>query len=292
MPNPQKVALFVCYDLSGLLTLNGLVPQMKKMGLEPVIFNTTDHRNRKFKVPTPAAVSFFNAGLLRDNVIPFLEGQSLMDAPNYTFRQLAQIHDLEYHEIEDVNSPELAAQIINDPDMIGGISERFLQIFGREIINVFREKGFIWNLHGGLLPDYKGLLTTYQAIANGEKEYGVTLHDMTREIDAGGMIAHASLPLDISKPVLDLYLDLVPDSIKLIMENLAHFQENGFVPSIAQPPSNDDYYTNPTTQEFRKAAQNGTIYADTISLPDTLTGLFSLPETQHGALFKRVPEIL
>lgn len=41
----HRVALFVCDDLVGLLMLNSIVPMMKRIGLEPIIFYTGTYRN-------------------------------------------------------------------------------------------------------------------------------------------------------------------------------------------------------------------------------------------------------
>jgi methionyl-tRNA formyltransferase len=278
----EKVALFTCNDLTGLLIANGLVPEMKKIGYEPVIFNTGDHRNRRFKIPTPPVVSFFNAALLRDTIIPTLESLPITTTANHTFRQLADIHEIEYREIADVNDQDFIAEIVGDENMRGGLSERFLQVFGKEVISVFHEKGFLWNLHSGLLPHYKGLLTPYPAIRNGEKTYGMTLHDLTCGIDEGDIVAKGELPLDASKPVLDLYMDVVPVGVNMTLDRLATFKRDGKV-NLTPQKSPHVYYTNPTAQEFAQYASQGIYYADAVSSIDRITGLFAEAGTIQGS---------
>lgn len=277
MTGNPKIALFVCDDLPGLLILNGVVPALKKMGFEPVIFNTDGHRNRAFKVPTPPVVSFFNVGLLRDQIIPFLECRPITPADNHTYRQLARLHNIEYHEKEDVNDPEFIDSLRKDGRLIGGISERFLQIFGQEIIDVFQQKGFLWNLHSGLLPEYKGLLIPYRAIDNGETEYGLTLHDMALGIDEGAILAKGALPLDPRKPVLDLYLDTVPAGIDMIVKAVQVYKQHGFI--VGEPqnePRPDHYYTNPTQEEFRRLTDQGIFYADPDTYVEYTTNAFTV----------------
>lgn len=291
MPAPakEKVALFVCNDLTGLLIANGLVPGIKNIGYEPVIFNTGDNRNRQFKIPTPPVVSFFNATLLRDTIIPTLESQPITAAPNYTFRQLANIHGIEYREIRDVNDPAFIAEIAGDETMRGGLAERFLQVFGREAISMFHEKGFLWNLHSGLLEKYKGLLTPYRAIENGEKTYGMTLHDLTCGIDEGDIVAKGELPLDASKPVLDLYMDTVPVGVQMTLDRLAAFKKDGRVDLTPQGPSRS-YYTNPTAQEFARYASQGIYYSDGEASIERITGLFTQSSTLQQMRLKTALE--
>lgn len=279
-PAKEKVAIFVCDDLTGILILNRIMPDMKTMGYEPVIFNTGSNRNRQFKIPTPPMVSFFNAALPTQVIIPTLEAQSATAAPNYTYRQLVALHDLEYREIKNVNDPAFVNEIAADPEYRGAIAARFLQVFEKEAISVFHEKGFLWNLHSGLLPNYKGLLTPFRAIANGEKTYGLTLHDLTCGLDEGDIILQGELPLNPAKPVLDLYLDSVPTGADMILKSLAAFKRDGAVPlaSQGQTPAKS-YYTNPTEKEFRDFAAQGIVYAKPVEVIERITHLFTAEGT-------------
>jgi methionyl-tRNA formyltransferase len=53
------------------------------------------------------------------------------------------------------------------------------------------------NVHGGLLPDYRGGHVMQWAIVNGEVETGVTLHYMDAGIDTGPVIADARFPIQV-----------------------------------------------------------------------------------------------
>lgn len=271
----NKVALFVCNDLAGLLFLNMAVPRIKALGLEPAIFNTGDHKNRKFKIPSPEDVGFYNVELLRDTILPFAESANPNGAPNLSFRQLALKHGLEYNKITDVNDPAFVARIINEERMIGGVAARFLQVFEQEIIGVFNEKGFLWNFHSGLLPDYGGLLTPPRAIINGETEYGVTAHEIAVGIDKGAIINYARLPLDPNKPILELYIESIAPAVDMLIHALEEYKENGFVKTTPQPEITPPCYTNPTLAENAEFAVHGIIYANPLKTAHLLTSLFS-----------------
>lgn len=48
------------------------------------------------------------------------------------------------------------------------------------------------NIHGSLLPKYRGAAPIHYAILNGDKEIGITLMEMVKEMDAGDMFFKAS----------------------------------------------------------------------------------------------------
>ncbi len=63
-----------------------------------------------------------------------------------------------------------------------------------EVVWTMPELGTI-NLHGSLLPQYRGAAPINRAIMNGESETGVTTFFITKEIDTGAIIEQASMPI-------------------------------------------------------------------------------------------------
>ncbi|MFU2164288.1 methionyl-tRNA formyltransferase [Streptococcus pluranimalium] len=55
--------------------------------------------------------------------------------------------------------------------------------------------GFAVNVHGSLLPKYRGGAPIQYAIINGDHETGITIMEMVRQMDAGDMIAKAAIPI-------------------------------------------------------------------------------------------------
>lgn len=62
-----------------------------------------------------------------------------------------------------------------------------------EILSIPRLGGI--NIHGGLLPQYRGCNSIQWSILNNEKKIGVTLHEMTCGIDEGNVIDEEAVPL-------------------------------------------------------------------------------------------------
>lgn len=62
-----------------------------------------------------------------------------------------------------------------------------------------------FNLHPAPLPEYAGLNTVSWAIYHGERDYGVTLHKMSRRIDAGDIAYQARFDIDDRDTALSVY---------------------------------------------------------------------------------------
>ena len=75
-----------------------------------------------------------------------------------------------------------------------------------------------YNVHGALLPKYRGRASVNWVLVNGEKETGVTLHHMVARADAGDIVGQRAIKIDDSDTALTLYRKLVPLGAELIRE--------------------------------------------------------------------------
>jgi methionyl-tRNA formyltransferase len=75
-----------------------------------------------------------------------------------------------------------------------------------------------YNLHGALLPQYRGRASVNWVLVNGENQTGVTLHHMVARADAGDIVAQRAVTIDDSDTALTLYRKLVPLGAELIRE--------------------------------------------------------------------------
>jgi methionyl-tRNA formyltransferase len=75
-----------------------------------------------------------------------------------------------------------------------------------------------YNLHGSLLPKYRGRAPINWMLVNGEREAGVTLHQMVARADAGDIVAQRAVPIEDSDTALTLYRKLAPLGAELIGE--------------------------------------------------------------------------
>ena len=102
-----------------------------------------------------------------------------------------------------------------EPDI--GLVCSYSIILTEDVFNLPR-KG-IFNIHGGLLPEYRGANVLNWVLINGEKETGVTIHRITKVIDAGDIVAMKKIPIAFNDTALTLREKLNITSIKLIRES-------------------------------------------------------------------------
>jgi methionyl-tRNA formyltransferase len=90
-----------------------------------------------------------------------------------------------------------------------------------------------FNLHGSLLPQYRGAAPIHHALMNGEKITGLTTFFLKHEIDTGNIILRREVPIGAEETTGELHdrmmvvgAELLLDTVKLI--------ENGAVKTIPQ----------------------------------------------------------
>lgn len=75
-----------------------------------------------------------------------------------------------------------------------------------------------FNLHGSLLPKYRGRAPVNWMLVNGEREGGVTLHHMVARADAGDIVAQRAVEITDDDDALTLYRKIVPAGAALVRE--------------------------------------------------------------------------
>lgn len=82
-----------------------------------------------------------------------------------------------------------------------------------------------FNLHGSLLPKYRGAAPINRAIMNGEKETGVTTFFLKHEIDTGDMIGSRKIDIsddDNAGTVHDRLMEIGAEMVIETVENILH----------------------------------------------------------------------
>lgn len=86
-----------------------------------------------------------------------------------------------------------------------------------------------FNLHGSLLPKYRGRTPHVWSIINNEQEAGVTAHLIVPECDAGAVLEQVSIPIlshDTGQDVLKKYAELYPSLIQKVLDDIRTDQLN------------------------------------------------------------------
>ena len=93
---------------------------------------------------------------------------------------------------ESVNTPEWRERIAAlQPDLI--LSVYYRHMIGTKLLAMPRLGS--WNLHGSLLPKYRGRAPINWAVLHGEPRIGMTLHRMVKAADAGAIVDQEGVDL-------------------------------------------------------------------------------------------------
>ena len=99
-----------------------------------------------------------------------------------SIRAVCARHGVPCSPVSDVNDPEFVDGLRQaGTDLIVSIS--CPQIFKHPLLDA-PSRGCL-NIHGGLLPQYRGVMPSFWMLANGEREAGVSIYFMNDRIDAG-----------------------------------------------------------------------------------------------------------
>jgi len=127
---------------------------------------------------------------------------------------------LEVFQPENVNNEESLKRLKGfNPDIILVVA--YGQILSNHILNI-PKIGCI-NIHGSLLPKYRGAAPINRAIINGEKETGITFMFMNEKIDAGDIIFQEKIDILPDETCGELYYrlsDLSASSLPKLLEKI------------------------------------------------------------------------
>ena len=127
--------------------------------------------------------------------------------------RLAAEQGITVYAPEDVNHPLWVDRIqAMAPEVI--FSFYYRNLIGNDILGLAPKGAF--NLHGSLLPKYRGRAPLNWVLVNGEKETGVTLHRMVQRADAGDIVAQQAVTITDSDVALSLHRKLCSASQMLL----------------------------------------------------------------------------
>ena len=115
--------------------------------------------------------------------------------------QLCASKGIPVHAPEDVNHPLWIERIAKlSPEYI--FSFYYRNLLSEQLLATAKKGAF--NLHGSLLPSYRGRAPANWVLVNGESETGVTLHRMVKRADAGAIVAQQRVAIERSDTALSL----------------------------------------------------------------------------------------
>jgi methionyl-tRNA formyltransferase len=122
---------------------------------------------------------------------------------------------------ESINTPDgVAALQAWRPDLL--VVAAYGQILSRDVLAVPPLGGI--NVHGSLLPHYRGAAPIAWAILKGETRTGVTIIRMTTGLDAGDMLAREALAIGPDETAGEVEARLAPVGARLALDVVRRLQ--------------------------------------------------------------------
>ncbi|TXT26497.1 MAG: methionyl-tRNA formyltransferase [Gallionellaceae bacterium] len=152
--------------------------------------------------------------------------------------ELAALHGIPVIAPDHPNAPEVVAQIrALQPDFF--FSFYYREMLKRELLEI-PKRGAL-NMHGSLLPKYRGRVPVNWAIIKGETETGATLHYMTEKPDNGDIVAQQAVPILPNDTALDVF-NKVTVAAEMALHGVLPALLAGTAPRLKQDLSKGAYF--------------------------------------------------
>ncbi|KRP95008.1 MULTISPECIES: bifunctional UDP-4-amino-4-deoxy-L-arabinose formyltransferase/UDP-glucuronic acid oxidase ArnA [Pseudomonas] len=159
--------------------------------------------------------------------------------------QLCARNGIPVHAPEDANHPLWIERIAKlNPEYI--FSFYYRNLLSEPLLATARKGAF--NLHGSLLPKYRGRAPANWVLVNGETETGVTLHRMVKRADAGAILAQQKVTIERSYTGLSLHAKLREAATALLRDALPQLAQ-GKLSETAQDESKATYFGRRTAAD-------------------------------------------
>jgi methionyl-tRNA formyltransferase len=149
-------------------------------------------------------------------------------------KAIAQEHQLPVLQPESINTPEgVAGLSALRPELL--VVAAYGQILSRDVLAVALRGGI--NVHGSLLPKYRGAAPIAWAIWKGESRTGVTIIRMSVALDAGDMLAQEAIEIGPEETAGEVEARLAPLGARLALDVIDRMEAGTLAPGLKQDPS-------------------------------------------------------
>lgn len=161
-------------------------------------------------------------------------------------KEVALAHNLPVYQPEKLSGSEEMAELMT-LGADGIVTAAFGQFLPTKLLD---SVDFAVNVHASLLPKYRGGAPIHYAIINGDKEAGVTIMEMVKEMDAGDMIAKDATSITDEDNVGTMFDKLAILGRDLLLRTLPDYIAGNITPE-PQDSSQATFSPNITPEEER-----------------------------------------
>jgi methionyl-tRNA formyltransferase len=152
--------------------------------------------------------------------------------------ELARRHRIPVYTPDDANTSEWIARLREiQPEII--FSFYYRHMIGQEILDIPRLGAF--NMHGSLLPKYRGRVPINWAVLHGETQTGATLHYMVKRPDAGDIVDQEAVSIGPRETAQDVFIKVTVAARNTLERNIDAIKQ-GRPPRRPQDESQASYY--------------------------------------------------
>lgn len=163
------------------------------------------------------------AGVVTQPDRPKGRKQELTKSPIKVF---AESHGFEIYQPEKIRNKEAIEHVLNwNPDII--ITAAYGQIIPVELLETPKYKAI--NVHASLLPKFRGAAPIHQSIIQGEKETGISIMYMVKELDAGDVLSQVKVPILDNDTVGTLHDKLAVAGAKILVETIEKLEKGEII---------------------------------------------------------------
>ena len=166
---------------------------------------------------------------------------------------IARSRGVPVRPLASVNNPEYLAELErNEVDVLLSVASP--EIFGRAALEA---ASLVLNVHNGKLPDYRGMMPTFWALLNGDRQIVITLHEMAERIDAGGVLAEFPLDVEPGESAFDLAARAKVVAGREVARYLVRLAGGGKALPARTPTERGRYYGFPRRSDARALRASG-----------------------------------
>ena len=244
----MNIALFLNRDIYCSVVLNHLVAGLAEH--QTSVFYS-DKVGRAPALEALDLLRLIEQDIPNEHVFPLIESAGELLTPQLIERQYRI-------PCETMNAPNdpIALDRLRALELDLVVSIRYGRIFKADFLTVPRLG--VLNLHSGILPDYRGVMASFHALAADAREIGCTLHTIDDPtIDTGPIVDEWRRPVDPAQSYFGHVLSLYEPGARLVLESIARLANGEELASAPQPSGSGAYFSFPDEDDVVRFERNG-----------------------------------
>ena len=244
----MNIGLFLNRDIYSSYALNLLVVGL---GGHRVFVFVSDKVGRAPSLEALDVLKLIEQDVPFDHVFPFVDEPGELLTPQL----IEHRHGIPVESLNTPNDPE-TLEHLRELELDVAVSLRYGRIFKAAFVELPRLG--VLNLHSGILPDYRGVMASFHALATDASEVGCTLHFIEdASIDTGPIVAEWRRPVDRSLSYFGHVLSLYDPGVRLVLDALARIDEGGELEKKFQRADEGAYFTFPQEEDIARFEARG-----------------------------------